>query len=475
MNFKYLLIFFIYIVGGLGFLLLYVFRKEEFLNKYTPWLLFFFPLEIVSANLSLNTEFIGKYIPNLNIVDLFTLLLLPYYFLIKINKSKTRVIIYFKIFLLINVFSLLFITPSFSLGLQRVIIISEMFIVYSLFKRLPYNDTFLIRIAKIILVAFLFQFAVSSYQLITGDFDPIRKIFYSQMPQVGDSLISSRLISGTFGSGVTFAWTMGFLFFLLLPILFVNEKGLHFKKTYKYSAVIISLALLFSLISATRTSLFLEVFAMFFGIVLIKKRFENIVNLRKVFIAIIIASVIVTPILFVSGSIDKLVGERLSATNLEDSWQFRFMTWFVAVRAIEDHPLLGVGTGIGSNMGAKEGALLEYVNPYEKASYEYAGIHQGHLLIMTEIGIIGYIIYLFLLGSIVSNCFKESKSKDYTIIQRVFILGGALVTIFVFASDFIGATFGLKNSSLLLAALWGISIGIIERKKCILPYSIECK
>lgn len=468
MPFKYIIIFSIYIVIFLILFFTKFSKKEEFLNKYTPWLLFFFPLEIVSANLSTNTAIIGQYVPTINIISLLIILLMPYYFIVKKKTTKTKATFYFKIFLLINLLSLLFITPELAMGAQKFILYLEMFIVFSLFKRLPFDDKLLIRIIKIIFITFVFQLIITSYQAITGDFDPIRKIFYSQMPIVDRSLLSSRLISGTFGSGVTFAWTMGFYFFMLLPIIFINYKDDKIRKVHKYSFIIILLGLLFTIISATRTSLFFEIFALIIGVFYMRKRFNYVVNFRKVIMLIILSFLLITPLLSISGNLDDLLNRRLSSNNLDDSWQYRLLTWYVAIRAIEAHPIIGIGVGTGSKSGVEQGVLTQYVSSIEKASYDYAGIHQGHLLIMEEVGITGYISYLFFIGAILFYCFRESKNNDYSIIERVFILGGAFITLYLFASDFIGAAFGLKNSSLLIAALWGIAIGVIEYKKNVL-------
>jgi O-antigen ligase len=123
---------------------------------------------------------------------------------------------------------------------------------------------------------------------------------------------------------------------------------------------------------------------------------------RKLILGLVILAIISLPALYIIGEryIERV--ESIADYETDESVNVRFRLWSAAVDMVADHPLFGVGTGnfanaYGSTYRA-EGSRSLYWSP-----------HNVFIQIITELGILGFTIYIILIIAIYKI---NKKSRD---------------------------------------------------------------
>ena len=152
-------------------------------------------------------------------------------------------------------------------------------------------------------------------------------------------------------------------------------------------------------------------------------------------------------ILFIT-SYGNLLGNRFSTdSRLEaQSMTERQQGWREASEIIKDRPLLGVG------LGAYTQALYEVDD--SRASYVYQPVHNIDLLVMAELGVIGWLIVtitvVYLLYLVYKKLRDQSEDYELLIITGAFL---ALLIISLFDHYLWSLYFGLMLGSLVIGLL----------------------
>ena len=133
---------------------------------------------------------------------------------------------------------------------------------------------------------------------------------------------------------------------------------------------------LFSL-SASRTS---------FGILLLSLLLVMFKR-SKILATLAITGVVLAGFLFWSGILNRLQGHQNSSDFVTLSG--RTVVWTAAVRQFEQHPLLGVGGGIGGKV-----VISHIGNTYLE---EMSSLHNGFLELLTGLGLVGFLLGTYML------------------------------------------------------------------------------
>jgi len=142
--------------------------------------------------------------------------------------------------------------------------------------------------------------------------------------------------------------------------------------------------------------------------------------------------------------------ERLQGTYLQEELQRmnRLDLWRASWDMFIDHPLLGVGLG--------NTILLEQ---YYKYGWAIQIPHNTPLEVLTETGILGFLAYIWLIGSIFGTGWKSMKRAIGR--QRILLMGLLLAFVVAFVqSQFLSAQYEPA-----LWGLWGVLLGTAWRAK----------
>jgi len=131
-------------------------------------------------------------------------------------------------------------------------------------------------------------------------------------------------------------------------------------------------------VSASRTS---------FGILLLS--ILLVVFKRSKLIGVLaVAAVLIAAAMFSTEIVTRLQGQQNSSSFVTLSG--RTVVWTAAVRQFEQHPLLGVGGGVGGKM-----VIANIGNIYLE---EMSSLHNGFLEVLTGLGMLGFMIAIYMLA-----------------------------------------------------------------------------
>ena len=140
----------------------------------------------------------------------------------------------------------------------------------------------------------------------------------------------------------------------------------------------------------------------------------RILNFKKtvIYLLVIVSSYIVSENVFLSQNSNKIL-ERVSSINpniSDDSINDRLRYYSQAIESIKKHPLIGVGVG---NWKLKS----VYYDSKNMSSYTVPlHVHNDLLQVFAEIGIMGFLAYLYLLLTpIILSFIKYLKTKDHNL------------------------------------------------------------
>jgi O-antigen ligase len=140
----------------------------------------------------------------------------------------------------------------------------------------------------------------------------------------------------------------------------------------------------------------------------------RILNFKKtlIYLLVIVSSYIVSENVFLSQNSNKIL-ERVSSINpniSDDSINDRLRYYSQAIESIKKHPLIGVGVG---NWKLKS----VYYDSKNMSSYTVPlHVHNDLLQVFAEIGIMGFLAYLYLLLTpIILSFIKYLKTKNHNL------------------------------------------------------------
>ncbi len=451
---RYNLLIIIVLSGAIAFAL---FRaKRHFLLSV---LTFSLCLRAIKAN-------IGKRFPALEIaypsMDFFEVLLLAsliyllYRWAFKGKKMRFPDTPEHKFFLALVaafLFSLSFVTPTWQLGFARTLTVVEMYLFYVVSFNLVETAGDVSYVVKALLATVGFEVVLVGLQMIIGGPSPLLRFFAaaSALKHLGSqSVIAGRLVSGSFGTPVVFGWAMSFLFFALLPFALIGNLEIGIARrmiTFALGALFA-----FGLLTMTRTSIVGQLLIAPVGIYLLAKHYRRrllawMPRLAFLFTAVVVLSLVLP------GAYRIISNRSTNTLNFSESINLRVVSMEVGLRILEAHPVFGLGVGVGGLYGFRQNLLADYLqNPSQEAEISYAGIHNGHAVVLAEMGVVGYALYLLFWGGFMRRALIMLKG-DVSLISKQLAAGAIMLSLFVIFSDFTGVALSFK-SAMLYVSLW---------------------
>ena len=227
---------------------------------------------------------------------------------------------------------------------------------------------------------------------------------------------------------------IGIMFYIQEVILIKSEKEKSFK-SYKLFIInlLASLIVLYALILSSKRAPFLAAFIAICTTYIIFKR-KNVAKRMIILFAVIVVMIII----FVSLAqvipglttiIDKT--EALEETDA-GVWNGRLDLWLLSIKMFLQNPIIGLGYGSYKDYASKNGAIT-------------TSAHNYYLQVMSELGIIGLILYIIVFaGSIILaiktlRLFTQTGEKRYY--KQILALSIALeIQIFVIIYSFTATT-----------------------------------
>jgi O-antigen ligase len=191
--------------------------------------------------------------------------------------------------------------------------------------------------------------------------------FVQQRP----GLISSTTAQAPFLSGNG----LGYVASALLLVVLAEWQAKRLSGKAAFWQIVFGLAL-FS-VSASRTS---------FGILLLTVLLVMFKR-SKILATMAAAGVLLAGVLFWSGILSRLQGHQNSSDFVTLSG--RTVVWTAAVRQFEQHPIIGVGGGIGGKV-----VIAHIGNMYLE---EMSSLHNGFLEVLTGLGLIGFLLGTYMM------------------------------------------------------------------------------
>ena len=428
--------------------LLFVRQKLEFLRNI---LIFSISLRVLNANLGKRFVQLEFAFPNLNVYELLlvlTLLGLIFRWIIEgkrillPNSNAHRV---FVCLVLVFLFSLCFVTPNPDFGFERVITIVEMYISFVVFFNLVHTDKDVKAIIRVLVITVFVEILLVAMEVALGSASPLFQFVAGAraLAEEGVNVVSGRRIAGSFGDAVVFGWVMGFPYFFLLPFVLKSRNLTGVRRGVTASCLISVFA--FGLLTMTRTSLFAELvltpFALYF---LAGNKHSEVWRWLRRFI--VGAAVTAAILLLIPGTSQIFMQRSSDADELSSSLEFRITSWNVGWRILREYPVLGLGVGAGGVLAYSAEGLADFItSPDEDQVISYAGIHNGHAIMLAEMGFLGYGLYLSLLGFFLSSAFHLMRHPRNEVDTAIGV-AAIMIVAFLAISDFTGVALAFRSA-----------------------------
>ena len=193
--------------------------------------------------------------------------------------------------------------------------------------------------------------------------------------------------------------------FALAAVLAVKEKMLRMMALITFAVMCLVLGLTFSR-------------GAYLGIVIAIAVFFVLLDRRMIFLGVValIAAYFILP--------DAMLDRFLSIGNMDDtSTAYRVSIWLATTDMISDHLILGIGPGLGT-----------WQMTYPLYAHAAAVAHHSHMLflqILTELGLVGFLLFLGILYQFYKNCavafLNGTKEARYWAMASIAAMTGFLV------------------------------------------------
>ncbi len=160
--------------------------------------------------------------------------------------------------------------------------------------------------------------------------------------------------------------------------------------------------------------------------------------------------------------------EFLASTENKGSIRARLTFWKVTLLMIKEHPLKGVGPGrFGYFYPFYQSRILKEDKSPKKHAYNAKRAHNEYLQVFAETGIFGFLVFLFILYSLLQQGYKRLKSSEN--IMYISLAGGILVLLVHALFSF---PWHLAASMLYFATFSSFLVGEGKRKIGVKPQTL---
>lgn len=453
---RYAVLWIILVLGIIGISLV------EDKTRFLGWMMVFaICLRVVNANIGKQIPFLENAYPKVNIFEVIlfsTVVVLFLSSMLRIKPLRFPPLLGNKVFLglvAINLFSFLFITPSREFGLDRLVTLVEMYLLYIVIYNICESEKDVVTVVKVLIGTIAVQSILVFSEILLGNASLLARFFGGDSVGTIDEMgvIAGRRVAGSFGESVNFAWTVGFLFFMIFPfgfLAFVSEEKL--RRNARWSLVA---CFLFALLTMTRTVLISQ---LVFGIVgfYLLGRYHHRKLFKWIPKIIFTASITVGIVSLLPGARDIILQRSSDMQELSGSLEFRLISLTVGLRVVENFPLLGRGIGTGGILAFRSNMLDDYVQSKQEIDViSYAGIHNGHAVVFAETGIIGYLAYLSLFLIFAWHAYTLLRERT-SILATSFGVSGIMFILYYLLSDFTYVSMVIKAPMMYVALAFGL-------------------
>jgi O-antigen ligase len=178
---------------------------------------------------------------------------------------------------------------------------------------------------------------------------------------------------------------------------------------------------------------------------------------RSILLSILLISTISTSAFFLSKSFQTRIHQAQSnisqilQSDFRSSWGIRTAYWITTYNILKENPLIGVG--IGDYLDATKSELSKTSYDPKKFNIEFMGKntpHNQYLLILTQIGIIGFMLFLIFVIYFIKYKITDKGLNDLSILFMS-----------IFLVSFLADTFLMQQYTL---ALFSLFIGLFLSK-----------
>lgn len=403
------------------------------IRKKQDFLVFLFVVSLSFSALNINVEKyfpeLGYFVPWIAPSDILLFLMLIFE-LMKISAGKSKVLLplegnrAFLILIGSFLFSYIVIAPKYfiyqSSGIFLLLCVIRGYLVFMYF----YNYLNTVVRYKVVLASFAFvvmmQFAFMVYQWLTGDVFTIIRFAYETLDDIRiEEYGVTRIAFGTFNFPSIAAGVMVIIFAISIAFTALQDANSKAISICRYLIMIFSPICV--LLSGARVALvaMLLITPIIFLIMAMRYRLKTF---RKLAIYFLLLIVFIGSIAMIASPLVQHWTKRFSYEDfVENSLRFRLLNYKIGMRALSDHPIVGVGWGNGDKYSSN------YVKGSEEELYT-VGLHNGYVGILVENGILGLIIYLFWYISLLKASFRKNKNYDQSS-QFAFLAGIFTITV----------------------------------------------
>jgi len=206
----------------------------------------------------------------------------------------------------------------------------------------------------------------------------------------------------------------GFLAVAMLLTIWLYRKSDYGFKKILLPVIFAILGLgLFVTFSKGVTASFLAALIFLWIVVVLKRSKDFKIDLLK-FTLIFLVIAVIFSVVFWEPVQTRLIGaERLEIKSTTERLNYSDEAW----QLIKNHPLLGVG------LGNYTLAVHDEINP-SLQSWDYQPVHNIYLLILAELGLVGFLLWLALIATILLQNFKVSLPVTrYSLLVTLLIIG----------------------------------------------------
>ncbi len=293
----------------------------------------------------------------------------------------------FFIFVIISVISL-FYTPSLSATIREVVRIASIFFIYLMAGAMVVNRKGAARFLKAIALSSIIPITVALYQFFTQT--------GLSFAGLNNRVYGTLVHPNAFATYLLIIFILGFGYFLSH-----RQEGIK-----KHGWLIIGLLLTIGLLILTYTRGAWICFGIIVFIMGLKYYKKVLVALFGLAMFLLLFGPTLNRFIFTNFDYDfsrNPVIQRLTEKNsdAESSIDWRFKVWTEMSRKIADRPYLGYGFG----------AFPVIRQQFVKGMYESTEAHNDYLRLVIELGLVGILAYLVILGKLVYNIFQHLRAK----------------------------------------------------------------
>ncbi|MBN1999980.1 O-antigen ligase family protein [candidate division KSB1 bacterium] len=436
------------IVVILGLAFPFVLAMVPDTRRFILWILVFtFPLNI-DANLIWTQSPSGSSYLGIRLMDILVIIL---FILLMFQTGREKSVRSFRFFPHISLPTLalimfsgisMLVAPDLKASLIEIVNYLKLFIFFIVFANSIRNREDLATVVNALFLSIIVQVALVAMQYYEGSALGLHMVGLGESPEVIQFEMEASNIARP-GGTVGLCNAVARYFAMILPISIVLALVSKSNKMLWLARITSNLGLVGIIYTLTRSAWIGLVVAMIFVIlVLVARRLTNM----RVMANIAAGGFILAIVLLFFG---QMIYNRIVLDDYGSALT-RITTAKVSFKVISDYPLLGVGINNYKH-------VLPIYWDVESRFTRIAGVHNTYLQYVAEIGIIGFIAYLWLMIAAYTRIQHAIKShSDFMAAVAVGIFGG-------FLSFAVTALAGVSNKTnhVVMASLW-LLLAIIE-------------